>query len=151
MAPIALDTSGAEDRNEQRPYVRAAINLYPNPDDDTKYIQSLPELIDFNAKANSSHVFCIQAHRQKQTSADSARPASLSSIRITNADLKTAILACQTWLIDNVKALQLPVIDVENGTVRKGAPVALLMDSDVGLWIHKMALIGLGVPVSCDS
>ena len=46
-----------------------------------------------------------------------------------------------------MKGLKLPG-SREDGTIERGQPVALLMESDVGLFIHLLSLLSLGVPVS---
>ncbi|KAL4940296.1 hypothetical protein BDV06DRAFT_230437 [Aspergillus oleicola] len=123
-------------KTELRPFQSPVIKLYPEPGE-TGYLQTLPEVIEFNAQANPDHVFCLQAKK----SPDSAIP---SLVSVTNHQLKEAISRCATWLQTNVRP-QLPT--VVDGSVHKGAPVALLMESDIGLLLYEMALIGMGVPV----
>jgi acyl-coenzyme A synthetase/AMP-(fatty) acid ligase len=91
--------------------------------------RSLPELIDFHARVNPGHRFCIQARID----------ADVPLLDVTYAQLKHAILCCQSWLCENVAGIQM-----ENGT--KDRPVGLLMDSDLTLVIYLFALMGLGVP-----
>ncbi|KAL4961548.1 uncharacterized protein BDV14DRAFT_192236 [Aspergillus stella-maris] len=91
--------------------------------------RSLPELIEFHARENPHHRFCIQAQRN----------ADIPLLEVTYAQLKDAILRCQDWLRDS-----LPGIRLENE--RKDKPVGLLMDSDLTLVIYLFALLGLGVP-----
>ncbi|CAG8883007.1 unnamed protein product [Penicillium egyptiacum] len=117
------------------PFRRAPIDLYPAEGKESDYMRSLPEIIEFNSQANPDHLFCIQALKGAE------------SIRISNRQLRYAIASCGKWLQDNVSALELPAAAGGDQEVQKGAPVALLMDSDVGLFFHQMALIGLGVPV----
>ncbi|KAL6231238.1 hypothetical protein BDW75DRAFT_244087 [Aspergillus navahoensis] len=124
-------------RNQQlRPLQRPVIRLYPARDE-TGLIRTLPEVIEFNARANPDHVFCLQAKKCPHSSA-------LSLVSVTNCQLKQAVSQCAAWLKSHLQ-LQLPT--VVDGAVKKGAPIALLMESDIGLLIHEMALIGLGVPV----
>ncbi|KAL5051268.1 hypothetical protein BDW71DRAFT_51303 [Aspergillus fruticulosus] len=124
-------------RNQQlRPFQRPVIRLYPATDE-RGLIRTLPEVIEFNAQANPDHVFCLQAKKRPGGSV-------LSLVSVTNRQLKQAISQCAGWLKNHLQ-LQLPT--VVDGSVKKGAPVALLMESDIGLLIHEMALIGLGVPV----
>lgn len=117
------------------PFRRPPIDLYPAEGKEADLIRSLPELIEFNSNANPDHLFCIQALKGAE------------SIRISNRQLRNAVASCGRWLQDNVAALQLPAPPAGDQKVQKGGPVALLMDSDVGLFFHQMALIGLGVPV----
>ncbi|KAL2813646.1 hypothetical protein BDW59DRAFT_167454 [Aspergillus cavernicola] len=124
-------------RQQLRPFQRPVIKLYPTADE-TGYIRTLPEVIEFNAQTNPHHVFCIQAKKKPDVQVPSL-------IAVSNFRLKQAISRCAEWLRRNL-SLELPTI-AEDGAVSKGAPVALLMESDLGLWLHEMALIGLGVPV----
>lgn len=86
-------------------------------------VQSLTELLDFNALHNASHPFCVQA--KSDGSLDT----------VTHAAFKAAVSRCADWARDAVAA---PVA---------GAPVALLMESDVGLVVHEFALISIETPV----
>lgn len=116
------------------PFLTADIQLnLQNPDN--RDIRTLPELAEFNAVHNADYLFCLQAGRQQKL-----RP-------ITHGQLKEAILCCSDWLIANVKGLKQPEIR-DDGTIEKSQPVALLMESDVGLWIYLLSLLSLGVPVS---
>ncbi|KAL3431733.1 hypothetical protein BDV09DRAFT_206456 [Aspergillus tetrazonus] len=124
-------------RNQQlQPFKRPVIRLYPAADE-TELIRTLPEVVEFNAQANPDHVFCLQAKKSPDNSF-------LSLVSVTNRQLKQAISQCAGWLKSNLQ-LQLP--SLLHGSVKKGAPVALLMESDIGLLVYEMALIGLGVPV----
>lgn len=108
---------------------------------DEHAVQSIPQLIDFNAKANADYAFCIQA--EKALLEDSP-----SFLHVTNAQLKYAICRCAQWLRSTVQELVLPEI-IEDGTgTRKGPPIALLLDSDINLLVHAYTLMSLGVPVS---
>jgi acyl-coenzyme A synthetase/AMP-(fatty) acid ligase/nucleoside-diphosphate-sugar epimerase len=120
-----------------RPFRRPDIKLYPAAHE-AGYIRTLPEVIEFNARENLEHVFCLQAKKS---------PVGLvpTLIPVTNVQLRDAIAQCAAWLQSSIQ-VQLPAAS-EDGSIRKGAPVALLLESDVGLWIHEMALLGLGVPV----
>jgi acyl-coenzyme A synthetase/AMP-(fatty) acid ligase/nucleoside-diphosphate-sugar epimerase len=123
--------------SQLRPFRRPKIKLYP-AGHETAYIRTLPEVIEFNAKENPHHAFCLQAKKSPYCSVPTLIP-------VTNVQLREAISHCAAWLQSSIQ-LQLPTVS-EDGTVRKGAPVALLLESDVGLWIHEMALLSLGVPV----
>ncbi|KAI9375907.1 hypothetical protein BJX61DRAFT_548427 [Aspergillus egyptiacus] len=119
------------------PFQRAVIKLYPSSQE-TGSIRTLPELIEFSADANPDHIFCLQAKRNP----DSQWP---SLVPVSNLQLKQAISRCAGWLRSHI-TLELPTVG-HDGLVRKGRPVALFMESDLGLWIYEMALMGLGVPV----
>lgn len=120
---IPSTTGNASQEHTIRPFIRARFDLtaeHPLDDGDVTRVQSLIELIDFNHVHNASHAFCIQAK------ADGA----LSPF--THAEFKAAVSRCAAWARD---ALSTTV-----------APVALLMESDVGLVIHEFALISNGKP-----
>ncbi|KAL3444530.1 hypothetical protein BJX65DRAFT_319885 [Aspergillus insuetus] len=123
--------------SQVRPFRRPEIKLYPAAHE-TGYIRTLPEVVEFNAKENPDHVFCLQAKKSSGSSVPTLIP-------VTNVQLRDAIAQCASWLQCSIQ-IQLPTVSGD-GTVTKGAPIALLLESDVGLWIHQMALLGLGVPV----
>lgn len=104
-------------------------------------IKTAAELIDFNADNNPNYLFCLQA--EKSLDGGKGPPV----LRITHKSLRSMILSCQLWLLKHIKELQLP-IEGDGGNIIKGPPIALLLDSDVGLLVHFFALLGLGIPVS---
>lgn len=112
-----------------RPFVRAKVDFF-SPEKKPDHIRSLPELIDFNAIHNPDHIFCIQAQPDN------------SFVRVTCRQFKEAIDRCAWWMVENKVA--------QNGD-NKRTPVALLMESDLGLLIHQFALLSLGIPVRSSS
>ncbi|KAF2792200.1 acetyl-CoA synthetase-like protein [Melanomma pulvis-pyrius CBS 109.77] len=102
-------------------------------------IKTAAELIDFNADNNPNYLFCLQAEKSLNGGEDP------SVLRITHKSFRGMILSCQLWLLKHIKELQLPR-EGDGGIITKGAPIALLLDSDVGLLVHFFALLGLGVP-----
>ncbi|KAL9583819.1 MAG: hypothetical protein Q9212_002492, partial [Teloschistes hypoglaucus] len=60
-------------------------------------IRSLPDLIEYNAQENPSHVFCIQS---KQSKAGAA--AGLGFINVTFEELKEAVERCCLWLLQHI-------------------------------------------------
>jgi len=111
----------------------ASINLHVE-DPDEREVKTIPQLIEFNARQNPDHVFCVQARKQQD------------SIPVSHLQLKQAILKCSGWLIANVEKLTLPYADTD-GNICRGPPVALAMNSDIGLLVHLLSLLSLGVPV----
>ncbi|GKT46887.1 adenylate-forming reductase Nps11 [Colletotrichum spaethianum] len=112
-----------------RPFVKPAVN-FASEKRLEGHFHSLPELIDFNAVHNPSHPFCIQAKPTEPFDT------------ITHAEFKVAVSRCMAWLKDNI-----PIRGVAgNKSSTKMAPVALFMESDVGLVIYEFALISMGVP-----
>ena len=121
------------------PSFARAANLDLGLEDETG-IQTVPELIEHNALRNPHHCFCIQAQKQVQDATG------LRLLSISHLQLKRAIARCQAWLVNVVDKVQLPSSS-HDGRVSKGLPVALFVESDVGLLIHLFASIALGVPV----
>lgn len=101
----------------------------------------MPELIEYNAQYNPNHPFCVQAAEKGATD--------LTLLIVTHLQLKQAILRCSAWLVANIVELRLPQKSY-GGKVVKGAPIALLTDSDISLLFHLLSLMGLGVPVSAQ-
>jgi hypothetical protein len=144
--------------NGVRPFHRPPLNLYPSPEDTQSYVCSLAEVIDYNATHNPDHVFCVQAERKTETTNTQVTEEYGTDnrgedcnfpplLRITNAELRNAIARCGEWLRQTIPEVQLPIVQ-DDGTVKKGNPIALFMESDIGLLLHQLALVGLGVPVS---
>ena len=111
----------------------ANISLHVE-DPDEREIKTIPQLIEFNARRNPDHIFCIQARNQQDR------------IPVSHLQLKQAVLKCSGWLIANVEKLTLPYADTD-GNICRGPPVALAMNSDIGLLVHLLSLLSLGVPV----
>ncbi|KAK8116960.1 uncharacterized protein PG998_005241 [Apiospora kogelbergensis] len=116
-----------------RPFVRAEFDLttdQPSNDQDEGRVQSLVELIDFNSNHNASHPFCLQA-----------KPDGSLSL-VTHAEFKTAVYRCAAW----AQAMLPSTLAGDDKAVAGRAPVALLMESDVGLVIHEFSLMSINTP-----
>ncbi|KAF7507856.1 hypothetical protein GJ744_010020 [Endocarpon pusillum] len=109
-------------------------------DKDCDAIRTVPELIDFNAKHNPDQLFCLQATKAGQDVIHA------TTIAITHLQLWHAISRCSTRLIAEIAELKLP-FENSDGGFTKSQPVALYLESDVGLLIHLFSLMSLGVPV----
>ncbi|KAF7674573.1 hypothetical protein GT037_007333 [Alternaria burnsii] len=103
-------------------------------------IRTLPELVEFHVRHNPQHRFCIQA--EKPLTENATYPL----ISLTYERLQQAIFRCQTWLKDNAPNIHASFLD-DRGSVNRCAPVAVLMESHVGLAIYILTLMGMGVPV----
>ncbi|KAF2006434.1 acetyl-CoA synthetase-like protein [Amniculicola lignicola CBS 123094] len=110
-----------------------------HPPPQSAKIKTVADLVDFNADRNPDHVFCLQA--EKDLAGSKCPP----FLRISHRLFRSMILSCQQWMQQHLSELNSPSIHVEGHVVR-GAPIALLVDSDVGLLVHLFALVGLGVP-----
>lgn len=113
-----------------RPFVRANVDFF-SAERKINYINSLPELIDFNAVHNPDHILCIQARSNDPF------------VNVSHAQFRAAIDQCVQWITDNVK---LPT-DTPKNSLTERHPVALLMESDIGLLVHQFALLSMGIPV----
>ncbi|KAK2037948.1 acetyl-CoA synthetase-like protein [Colletotrichum somersetense] len=100
---------------------------------------TLPELVDFHAENNPEHLFCLQAEANEAGNGHNFVPLSYEK-------LQRAIIRCQAWLRQQTTSLHPPETDAD-GSVKKCAPVAVLMESHVGLVICVLACMGMGVPV----
>ena len=117
------------------PFTQPPITLLPASA--AQPIRSIPDLIDWNTDNNPDELFCVQAVRDGE------------AMRITFAQLGDAAVRCGERLRSD---LRLEEVGDGNGDgmakgAEKSAPVALFMDSDVGLIVHLFALMGMGVPV----
>ncbi|KAK7912250.1 hypothetical protein PG985_014731 [Apiospora marii] len=130
---VPSTTGEASQKHTIWPFIRAKLDLtsdQPLDDGDATRVQSLIELIDFNHAHNASHTFCIQAKSDGSLS------------QVTHAEFKAAVSRCATWAANIFENTVAP-----DGIARTDkAPVALLMESDVGLVIHEFALISNGTP-----
>lgn len=103
-------------------------------------IRTIPELIEFNAKVNPDSLYCVQALKTQDEERTRAS-------EVTMRQLRNVIWRCscdlRAWLIglDDSSAAN------ESQSHVKPDPVALLMDSDIGLLLHLFSLLSLGVPI----
>ncbi|RDW93186.1 uncharacterized protein DSM5745_00508 [Aspergillus mulundensis] len=123
----------------QDSFRRAKINILDL--DDTTAIRTLPELIEWNAKYNQDHLFCTQLLPQAQPQAQHTR------IDITYGQLRQSIARVAWRLRKLIPDLHPPQV-ASNGDIIKAGPIVLFCESNIGLWFHLMALMGMGVPVA---
>lgn len=97
-------------------------------------IRTLPALVDFHGENNPQHLFCIQVKRDNRF------------VLVSYERLQHAIVRCQVWLEEQAIGLHPPIVDTD-GHVKKCAPIAILMESHVGLAIYVLACMGMGIPV----
>lgn len=131
MAP-SLDYTASTDDVTDSTFTRPRINLLQRPDGQED-VRSLPDLIQFNAIRNPHHLFTLQEVKRegKHVGFD----------RISFLDLYNAVQDCKIWLRRHAFAG-----NDENLAQQK--PIALFMESDVGLFIYLSALLWLEIPVS---
>ena len=97
-------------------------------------IQTLPALVDFHGEMNPRHLFCLQVEKGNRF------------VVVSYESLQRAIVRCQAWLEELAFGLHPPIVDTD-GHVMKCAPVAILMESHVGLAIYVLACMGKGIPI----
>ncbi|KAH6635416.1 hypothetical protein B0J18DRAFT_418741 [Chaetomium sp. MPI-SDFR-AT-0129] len=141
--------------SQERPFIRPKFSALPkSPGSDAKgdageqphEIESLLDLIAFNVEHNPNHMFCVQASLPKDHDAtddnnDSKNPGQVpfDGRSITFRELGVAVVACASWL----SGLGLRRVDDQG----RPKPLALYLQSDVGLFILLSALLSLDVPV----
>ncbi|KAL8827908.1 MAG: hypothetical protein Q9191_002897, partial [Dirinaria sp. TL-2023a] len=96
-------------------------------------IHTLLDLVDFNAVNNPDHVFCLQELKNKN-----------DLHGLTCKDLADAVGKCTFRLMDEI-------VDQGRNANQKPDAVALLMASDVTLFIYLLALMRLDIPVALFS
>lgn len=142
MGSLASD---ARDTRFQRP----PFQLLPIPSDTDSASQgplslrSLPELVHYNAIHNPNHVFCLQSSQPSGT------PEQIHFIPITYHQLASAVEDCSSWLLNTIPDAHAAELKAGPGgpTVKKALPIALFLESDVGLFIYIIALLTLNIPV----
>ncbi|KAL8652659.1 MAG: hypothetical protein Q9210_002553 [Variospora velana] len=117
-------------------FVQPTINLEPTAEE---HLRTLPEIVNFHSLHNSDHLFCLQAEEKRHTDG-------YLFTEFRYRQLQQAIVRCQQWL-QNTLAETRPPVRNGDGTFAKSSPVALFMESNVGMTVHVLSLIGLGIPV----
>ena len=126
-------------------FQRAPFNLLLDEKQETAdTIRSLPDLIHFNAVHNPHFLFCIQFNQSKRGPVEKE----IGEINVTFSELATAIEQCCVWILSKVKGIH-PARLISHGSVQKGPPVALFLESGVNLFVYMMALLTMNVPVGC--
>ena len=105
-------------------------------------IRSLPDLIHFNAIHNPHFLFCIQLRQSKRGSVETE----VEEVHVTFSELATAIEKCCIWILSKLEGIH-PARLTSDGSVQKGPPVALFLESGVTLFVYMMALLTMNVPV----
>lgn len=122
-------------------FQRAHFNVSITNDKQDVDINNLPELILFNAINNSHKAFCAQSRSQPGSRKK------FDFIEITYRDLGLSIENCCARILDTIRAVHEAVVG-KDGAVKKSEPIALLLESDLTLFIYLAALLTLNIPVS---
>lgn len=129
--------SGGSPSEAKRAFKPANLELKQNSASSS--IRTIPELIEYNAKVNPDALYCVQALKPPDEETGRAS-------QVTMRQLRSAIWRCsgdlRAWLV----GLEDSSASNEGETYVKPDPVALLLDSDIGLVIHLFSLLSLGVP-----
>ena len=115
-------------------FIRPRFSPRSPPNDEaleSDSISSLPHLIRHNALYNPDRMFCIQG----QESLENPLPISFKV-------LENAVSACSSWVEEQLG------LGRDGSEQRVKCPVALYMESDVGLFIYIAALLASNIPVS---
>ena len=134
------------DPTELGAYQCASFNLLPasesiEHDEHRQSIRCISDLVYFNAVKYPHHVFCLQSWK---VSSDSA--SNFKYTFITYSQLAQAVERCCEWILRNVPGASEARLGLD-GSISKSAPIALFMESDVGLFIYMLGLITLNIPV----
>lgn len=100
----------------------------------TDDIRTLLDLLHFNAINNPDHLFCLQEVKDAPTLR-----------KITFRELARAVELCSAWLCR--AQCTRPADQLPGWQANKPAAVALMMGSDIGIFIYLLALMRLGTPV----
>ena len=117
----------------RRPRIRL---LDEPPKSDKSAIRCLPDLVEYNAAENPNHLFCVQALRRQ----GSFREDLFRSI--TFIEFEKSVRRCSYWIQSKTGG------HLCDRSLQKSPPIALFLESDIGLFIHIVALLSLNVPVS---
>ena len=127
-------------------FQRASFSLLPasdsiESDEDKQSIRCISDLVHFNAVTNPHHVFCWQSRHVSSSSTSRFRYS-----HITNFQLARAVERCCDWILANEPGAFEARLSPD-GSISKSAPIALFMESDVGLFIYMLSLLTLNIPV----
>ncbi|KAF2280128.1 acetyl-CoA synthetase-like protein [Westerdykella ornata] len=100
-------------------------------------IGCLPDLINFNAETNPNHIFCFQAKAPDTRNSVEDSDERYDADVVTFRQLKHAVDACAAWCDERIP---------QGPRDSKPAPVALYLESDVGLFIYLAALLSSNIP-----
>ena len=137
-------------QHEHRAFVRPSLGLTgsipdicndngsvnPNTNGSSHHIRNILELVDFDARHNPDHTFCLQEVKDAP-----------SLMKITFKQLAQAVRVASAWLCQ-VGVGKHPGERHGGGVRDEALPVGLLMGSDIGIFINLLALMRLGIPVS---
>jgi hypothetical protein len=108
---------------------------------DAAGVRSLPQLIHFNAQHNPKYPFCIQAEVKRDGAIkDTNEKPPYETHTVTMETLKISVDSCADWINHGLST-------AADETMKEVGPVAIIMESNIGLFIYLAALLELGIPV----
>ena len=126
-------------------FERPKFKLFLEPNEaEAESIRSLPDLVQFNALRNPHGAFCAQIKQSKNPEKD------FEVAEVSFLELAQAVERCCQWILSNIDGAR-PAVLTKSGSVQKGPPVALFLESDLTLFIYLVALLTLNIPVSSST
>ncbi|KAI1368188.1 hypothetical protein F5Y08DRAFT_335962 [Xylaria arbuscula] len=112
----------------------------PSTDSVSESISSLPQLIEFNARENPDHTFALQTELNKDGLTEGKGNAYIA-FAITFKQLDRMVYHCADWIRNVAISVK------QNGGLSEQQPIAIFLESGVGLFLHLAALLTLDIPV----
>ncbi|KAI1111370.1 hypothetical protein F5Y14DRAFT_425768 [Nemania sp. NC0429] len=101
-------------------------------------ISSLPDLIRFNARHNPHHVFALQA--ESNEGAGNGGYGGYKVTQINFEQLDGMVRSCASWI------RRVAISPDENGENSEQKPIAIYVESGVGLFVYLAALLSMNIP-----
>jgi hypothetical protein len=120
------------------PFRRAQFRLLGDCSRDE--VQSLPDLVRFNAQHNGDYLFSSQ---------EKVKGDGDNFVHVTYRDLEVAMERCSARLLADLHGVHVARID-EEGKTQKSEAVALFLESGLALFVYLVALLSMRVPVGQD-
>ena len=140
-ASMVRSLNGDGEINSLRHFQRPEIRLHGSPRFCAEgSVNTIPDLIDFNAKHNPTHTFALQT--------DILANKTYTATRITFRELQLIVRQGFGWLsseIPDVKACP----KSHDSQKPRARPVGLFLESDITLFVLVSALLSADIPVCC--
>lgn len=139
-----IDMGGLRCNGFKRPVFDPKPSMPLSAGDNSQSISSLPQLIQFNARENPDHIFALQTELNKDGPTGERKNA-YSAVEITFKQLDEMVCCCADW----IQRVAVPVN--QHGGLAGQQPIAIFLESGVGLFLHLAALLSLDIPVKSQS
>lgn len=117
------------------PFIRARFDVFRKCSEDD--IHTLPDLVEFNARHNGNHLFCLQNEGNSYI---------VDLKAITFTELDRCMRECALTLSKEIHGMHVARKD-KTGKLQKSPPVVLFLESGLTFFTHFLALLYMGVPV----